>query len=1709
MSTSPARRAAGGGAGSSPTSPTETSPYVKDSFVPRFDNTISGYKEWRKRVQLYARRLELQGRSKEVAMNVLAVLEGSSWTQCEDIDLKELEAENGLDVLLRRLDSKWKYDERVKLGSIFDTFFFKVQRKPNQSLLDYVTDFHQALRDVQRLKVDLPEEITGWLMLRRAALTKDQQHLVQSQVGKTLTLGNVEQSLFLVFGQDFKQSNHQSHRGKSFPKGKGRSNVHHAEDDEHEFQDDWNENYMDTYYENDDDQYYECDEEWDETYFGSQVDWSPTASEWNPSEAAVEDESLFDVEEFDSVYSAYADAKSRLAQLRQSRGFYPVVALVDGKGSSMSQGGGSSKSKGQSKKGSNQSPYPPKGKGIKARGKAIAGDLVCLRCGKTGHKAANCKSSSAAASGTSSPAKKRPIDLDPMVNMVFQASGDEFHEIEETYMQGESVVRAGGWVTKEPDMCIQDQGASSFLAGSEYILRYLKWLELQGYPMDTISFKKCNKTFRFGGDADGHARWMVELPVHFANISGRMQCFIVFGATPMLLGRPVLEQLGAVVDFGSGKMRILGGRWTEIERGKQDAMLLRLAATFNSIEDFENPQFDLRAKDDDHDDACSLQDFLQDLRAAERYEEMISEVQFTDDASENEFVDVETYVNVDEQIPEEHFHAHELTERTQCSMSKTWSWIQGQLVETSKKAAQLAYEARCQPHPRKKLIWEVYSGTGLLGEQAERLGADVMRFGLNNGWDFSKLAHRKRLMELAYELEPDEIYMSPKCTLWSPMQAINMRCEADWDELWERRDFDHEIHLKFCKKLYWFQVKRGAHAHIEHPHRSAAWETPAFAKLPGERTTFDQCEYGSTTTVDDDEVPIMKTTSIQTTKRAMCRIMSKRCSGNHQHARLEGGSRCKKAENYQCELAWNLARALLEDEGLSEQAYAVQQDAEAQELTGVLRKLGTKHGSEAVRIAYRLHRNLGHPRKDTLVRMLQAKNADPKVIAAAEALECPYCNKFSSRKQSAPAHAERPMDFNEQLQADTLWFDLSSVEPDAPSDKASKRKIGMLVMVDSATRFMAVRTIPDESSNSLMKAVEREWIRYFGPPKQLSVDEWSGWGSDAMMQWSGDHDIEMKISPGQSHSRTSIVERRHQLLRKALSIFMTENGLRGLDGLHTALNWTVPTLNQCTFVNGFTPMQLALGKQPNMPGLISDERTGPIQLQQTEQDRLRRRLELKASAQNACAVAEIDVKLRRALLRRFSGADEDLQPGERCLYWREVGNRFHTVQWKGPATVVAVQQDPDTGTIDTYWIAHGTVLIRAGRQHVRRLVGQEGLVNGAQRAEQAIAGLRQRRVVRTADLRRINKHTLEELEGEISDGIFDEPSPKKAKTNHPPDQGEQDAPAARPESVRSFSYEPTEPIDDLPKDPAEDPPLPVADPSSGLDLPTDPGLDLPDESRRLDLDLRDSEEPQPSQQAEAAAAPSSGEAGPGLMPEPLPQDVPIPDGDDSEADQPTIAADNTTTQSSMPEAPPQLPGLSFAERRRQHERSETSWMRSPLWPLVHDHPDPQSPGNSKRAKHHESVNIAVELFPNGCEGSTNLPAGWHYDPKTHEIYLGSTADFWSFEDGFLVRNHVWSRGCTFHTTDFPLPAEKLQTTNGLTMRRNSRIILVNEAQPAPVGDEPWFGKTLYPLTKDAAAEFGQNYVGDLSKKFNNKTIRSRGHIWSAQAAPKKKKGTPP
>ena len=154
-----------------------------------------------------------------------------------------------------------------------------------------------------------------------------------------------------------------------------------------------------------------------------------------------------------------------------------------------------------------------------------------------------------------------------------------------------------------------------------------------------------------------------------------------------------------------------------------------------------------------------------------------------------------------------------------------------------------------------------------------------------------------------------------------------------------------------------------------------------------------------------------------------------------------------------------------------------------------------------------------------------------------------------------------------------------------------------------------------------------------------------------------------------------------------------------------------------------------------------------------------------------------------------------------------------------------------------------------------------------------------------------------------------------------------------------------------------------------------------------------------------------------------PADLPaVPE--DHDLDQPPEAPP-TSSQSQTPVdatyIPPAVPE-SFQDRRRRFDQQETIWTR-------------------KKARTDEPE---VEVGLHSMDFSkTTLPEGWTYDKKNNEFVLGATQDWWSFEDGFLVRNHVWSRTSTYHPEEFPVSTDFLQTTTGLSMQQGTRTIYVN------------------------------------------------------------------
>ena len=420
--------------------------------------------------------------------------------------------------------------------------------------------------------------------------------------------------------------------------------------------------------------------------------------------------------------------------------------------------------------------------------------------------------------------------------------------------------------------------------------------------------------------------------------------------------------------------------------------------------------------------------------------------------------------------------------------------------------------------------------------------------------------------------------------------------------------------------------------------------------------------------------------------------------------------------------------------------------------------------------------------------LLQSRGASPEVIDAAQNYHCVACQRYKRPNATAPARLpDQAQEFNTSIQADVLWLKLDS------------KKIPILSVVDSTTKFQAGAVIYGERSSDFIHALERGWIRHFGPPVTLVTDEGRGWASDEMLAWTSSHNIHHLIAPGEAHTRLSLVERRHAILRKALEIYMDDLGLDSIDGLRQALAYVLPQVNSTPNVAGFSPAQWVLGFQPKFPGDLTSEGLNPGHLDGSAS--FEEVLQRRSSAKLALTKADADRRLRRALLRRYAGTNSVLEPGQSCFYWRDARHAdLVKIRWLGPAKVVLREDDPSSGKPMLYWIAHGTQLLRCAPHHVRtdfRTASKETIVDGLEEARKIVNDLKSRGVTRFLDLNRVNKRQIDDVasdEEADEDMDFGSPEPplRRLRTDghsealdSQPQSGQPMAPDAELDEVRS------------------------------------------------------------------------------------------------------------------------------------------------------------------------------------------------------------------------------------------------------------------------------------------------------------------------------------
>lgn len=529
--------------------------------LPTWDGSWKSFPDYRFSVQL-----EVDGCKEDeralLAPRLVRNLTGRAWEACLDIDREKLRQPDGAEYLLDYLRGRRGKQEVDLLGDSLQQYFQSgdAVRREGESLNDYEQRHSVFIRDIRKAMVDIgckdsvPEEIYGWFMINKhLRLDATDMAMIKAQT-QSYKLTDVMQVMRKMWGGD--SLTHRDHDRKKHGRMYLTTLEEHSEVDHHDMTADAIWMATDDDPEGDD---LDDSQEW--------LDAATIAFAEQPDDEVV----LANFQEAKKTF--YQEARKALDKHRVSRGFYPATK---GKGKGKESGKSSSASS-----------------GFQGR---------CMRCGKVGHKAMQCKQN---VNGTSANGSNKSGDSG-RVGFVY-ASGmrkevrfqEDNHEemAKEHTLVPSLAVLADETQTK----AILDSGASESIVGA-HTLQVL-YDKLQQLGLDPEHHVQVNRQYRrsfiFGNNETSLALGLASLTVGIAGVQVTLPIHIVEGQTPLLLSSKWLEEHEAIIDFKTGLAQFaFTGKQIQLERASTNHLLL-------SLTEFSQPNVDSELSDKlSHCEAC-------------------------------------------------------------------------------------------------------------------------------------------------------------------------------------------------------------------------------------------------------------------------------------------------------------------------------------------------------------------------------------------------------------------------------------------------------------------------------------------------------------------------------------------------------------------------------------------------------------------------------------------------------------------------------------------------------------------------------------------------------------------------------------------------------------------------------------------------------------------------------------------------------------------------------------------------------------------------------------------------------------------------------------------------------------------------------------------------------------------------------------------------
>ena len=490
-------------------------------------------------------------------------LTGKAWEAIGGIDRTALKKADGVDYLLKFLESKRGRLKVDVLGDALATYFQKndMVRKDQENWNDFEARFDALLRDVNKAIKEvntsavIPPEIHGWFLLHQFIRLEPSDVASVKSVAKTYKLDDVVQAMRQMWGGD-SLALKDVERKKNKQAGRIMMN-----EPDNQTETAWIGISQDPPDE-------EASEETAPENFDILFEEACLAMEENPDDPTV----FANFQEMRKL--RYPEARKALDRNRTSRGFFP-----------------------SNNRRSNGSDNRPSRSGHAER---------CIRCGKFGHKARDCRQKVDSKNVRSeNPGKIGFVGYITEEIVKSQPENDEVPTSEnqlwleedldnhfEIYPIGvvtsceqsdhaEEVTSFVGSVHAQAQhKAIIDCGASESIVGASMLQDYCDELEKLGFnSMDEVTIdRQVRKSFIFGNDQTSSALGLAQVNVGLCGQETTVDMHIVDGATPFLLSSRWLYEQGAVINFRTGRALFpkISNKQVQLERSPTFHLLLPL-----------------------------------------------------------------------------------------------------------------------------------------------------------------------------------------------------------------------------------------------------------------------------------------------------------------------------------------------------------------------------------------------------------------------------------------------------------------------------------------------------------------------------------------------------------------------------------------------------------------------------------------------------------------------------------------------------------------------------------------------------------------------------------------------------------------------------------------------------------------------------------------------------------------------------------------------------------------------------------------------------------------------------------------------------------------------------------------------------------------------------------------------------------------------------